>query len=91
MLADLPNVADADVGERLGGGGVEHELRAFGDPHAAGDRQPPRRPAEVLGINAFEFDGDEFGPIDDLEMQVADAVVAADDVERHVAVTSLNS
>ncbi len=72
-------------GERLGRVGVKHEPRAFGDSHAAGDGQPARLAVEILGIDALEFDREQLGPIDDLQLQIADAVVAADDVELHVA------
>ena len=76
---------DVGGGERLGGVGVEREPRAFGDSHAAGDGQAAGLAAEVLGVDALELDRGELGAIDDLEVQIADAVVAADDIEVHVA------
>ena len=76
---------DVAGGERLGGVGVEREPRAFGDAHAAGDGEATGLAAEVLGVNAFELDRGQLGAVDDLEVQVADAVVAADDIEVHVA------
>ena len=59
-------------------------LRAFGNSHAARDRQAAGFAAQVFRINAFQLDGEQLRAIDDLQVQIANAVVAADDVEVHV-------
>ena len=52
-------------------------------PPVTGRRRDSR--AKILGIDALELDREQLGPIDDLQMQIADAIVAADDIEVHVA------
>ena len=52
-------------------------------PPVTGSRRGSR--PRYSGIDAFQLDREQLGPIDDLQVQVADAVVAADDIELHVA------
>src|SRR5215207_7080065 len=72
-------------GEWLRGIGAERDLRALGDAHPASYRESAGLAAQVLGVDTLNLDRGELGTINDLDVKIADAVVATDDIEVHVS------